>query len=135
MMYAVWQVDLLEERICRLVVWFVVWLCGVGARANERGQTTRGIHQPSKPDARVPSTTQVQPADANASARACSYASVMASLDSNMTNKHEGIICGRLAEAEAAQEQKTYLSPDPSLSPLHHNCQWKRNYNEQNTEH
>jgi hypothetical protein len=59
----------------------------------------------------------------------------MASLDSNMTNKHEGIICGRLAEAEAAQEQKTYLSPDPSLSPLHHNCQWKRNYNEQNTEH
>jgi hypothetical protein len=34
-------------------------LCGVGARANEREQTTRAIHQPSKPDARVPSTTQV----------------------------------------------------------------------------
>jgi hypothetical protein len=41
----------------------------------------------------------------------------MASLDSSTTNKHEGMICGRLAEAEAAQEQKTYLSPDPSLLP------------------
>jgi hypothetical protein len=89
-------------------------LCGVGERVRMSEGKVDQQEQFTNHPSLTPSTQQ-HPKTPMHQPEPATTQSAVPSLGSSMTNKC--IIYSRLAESKVAQGQKTYLIPDPSLSP------------------